>query len=127
AIEELNDRYGPLPEPAQRLIAVARLRLLARAHGITEIGAVSASTLKISPLTLPDSAQLRLKRLYSSAAYRATTSTIQVPIPRAGSGVGAPRLRDLELVAFVAGLVLAIDGKPQEEVDITKFGGTTSQ
>ena len=127
AIEELGDRYGPLPEPAQRLIAVARLRLLARAHGITEIGAVSASTLKISPLTLPDSAQLRLKRLYSSAAYRATTSTIQVPIPRAGSGVGAPRLRDLELVAFVAGLVLAIDGKPQEEVDITKFGGTASQ
>ncbi len=127
AIEELDDRYGPLPEPAQRLIAVARLRLLARAHGITEIGAVSASTLKISPLTLPDSAQLRLKRLYSSAAYRATTSTIQVPIPRAGSGVGAPRLRDLELVAFVAGLVLAIDGKPQEEVDITKFGGTASQ
>ncbi|MGB3353779.1 MAG: transcription-repair coupling factor [Mycobacterium sp.] len=127
AIDELNDRYGPLPEPAQRLIAVARLRLLARAHGITEIGAVSASTLKISPLTLPDSAQLRLKRLYSSAAYRATTSTVQVPIPRAGSGVGAPRLRDLELVAFVAGLVLAIDGKPQEEVDITKFGGTGSQ
>ena len=127
AIEELIDRYGPLPEPAQRLIAVARLRLLARAHGITEIGAVSASTVKISPLTLPDSAQLRLKRLYSSAAYRATTSTIQVPIPRAGGGVGAPRLRDLELVAFVAGLVLAIDGKPQEEVDITKFGGTASQ
>ena len=25
------DRYGPLPEPAQRLVAVARLRLLCRA------------------------------------------------------------------------------------------------
>ncbi|WP_370331803.1 transcription-repair coupling factor [Mycolicibacterium hippocampi] len=122
-IEELNDRYGPLPEPAERLIAVARLRLLARAHGVTEIGAVSASTLKIAPLTLPDSAQLRLKRLYSGANYRATTSTVQVPIPRAGSGVGAPRIRDLELVAFVAGLMLAIDGNQQGEVDITKFGG----
>ncbi|KRE30888.1 transcription-repair coupling factor [Mycobacterium sp. Soil538] len=122
-IEELIDRYGPLPEPAQRLIAVARLRLLARAHGVTEVGAPSASTVRISPLTLPDSAQLRLKRLYSGATYRATTSTVQVPIPRAGSGVGAPRIRDVELVAFVAGLLLAIDGNPQAQVDITKFGG----
>ncbi|KWX65620.1 transcription-repair coupling factor [Mycobacterium sp. NAZ190054] len=122
-VDELVDRYGPLPEPALRLVAVARLRLLARRHGITEMGAPSASTLRIAPLTLPDSAQLRLKRLYSGANYRATTSTVQVPIPRAGSGVGAPRIRDLELVAFVAGLLLAIDGKPDEEVDITKFGG----
>jgi transcription-repair coupling factor (superfamily II helicase) len=84
---------------------------------------LSASTVRISPLTLADSGQLRLKRLYAGAAYRATTSTVQVPIPRAGAGVGAPRIRDLELVAFVAGLLLSIDGKPQEEVDITKFGG----
>lgn len=106
-IEELVDRYGPLPEPAELLVAVARLRLLARAHGLTEIGAVTsaASTLRISPLTLPDSAQLRLKRLYSGANYRATTSTVQVPIPRAGSGVGAPRIRDLELIEFVSGLI----------------------
>ncbi|MGE2833850.1 transcription-repair coupling factor [Mycobacterium sp. SMC-4] len=122
-VEELVDRYGPLPEPAQRLVAVARLRLLARAHGVTEIGAPSASTVRISPLTLPDSAQLRLKRLYASSNYRATTSTVQVPIPRAGSGVGAPRIRDLELVAFVAGLLLAIGGTGDGEVDITKFGG----
>ena len=45
-IEELVDRYGPLPEPARRLVAVARLRLLARAYGVTEIGAVSASTVQ---------------------------------------------------------------------------------
>lgn len=126
-VEELIDRYGPLPEPAQLLVTVACLRLLARAHGVTEIGALSGSTVRISPLTLPDSGQLRLKRLYPGANYRATTSTVQVPIPRAGTGVGAPRIRDLELVAFVAGLVLAIDGKPQEEVDITKFGGVAAK
>jgi transcription-repair coupling factor (superfamily II helicase) len=123
-IEELVDRYGPLPESARRLVAVARLRLLFRHYGITEISAISESTLRLSPLQLADSQQLRLKRLYPSAHYRATTSTVQVPIPRAGSGVGAPRIRDLELVAMVAGLVLALDGKPQEGIDITKFGGT---
>jgi transcription-repair coupling factor (superfamily II helicase) len=122
-IEELVDRYGPLPEAAQRLVAVARLRLLLRHYGITETSAISESTLRLSPLELADSQQLRLKRMYPGAHYRATTSTVQVPIPRAGSGVGAPRIRDLELVAMVAGLVVALDGKPQDGIDITKFGG----
>ncbi len=122
-IEELVDRYGPLPETAQRLVAVARLRLLCREYGITEISAMSESTLRLSPLHLLDSQQLRLKRMYPSAHYRATTSTVQVPIPRSGGGVGAPRIRDLELVAMVAGLVLALHGRPQSDVDITNFGG----
>lgn len=83
-IDELTDRYGPLPEPAGRLVAVARLRLLCRAAGITEVAAASATTLRLSPMTLPDSAQLRLKRMHPSAGYRATTATVQVPIPRVG-------------------------------------------
>ena len=66
-IEELVDRYGPLPEPAQRLVAVARLRLLCREYGVTEVSAPSESTLRVSPLTLLDSQQLRLKRMYPSA------------------------------------------------------------
>ena len=123
-VDELVDRYGPLPEPALRLVAVARLRLLLRQYGITEVSTISESTLRLSPLELVDSQQLRLKRLYPSAHYRATTSTVQVPIPRVSESVGAPRIRDLELVAMVAGLLLALDGKPQEGVDITKFGGT---
>ncbi|MCV7259224.1 transcription-repair coupling factor [Mycobacterium shimoidei] len=118
-VEELTDRYGALPEPAQRLVAVARLRLLCRAAGITEVSAASAATVRLSPLTLPDSAQVRLKRLYPGAHYRATTATVQVPIPRAG-GVGAPRIRDLELVAMVADLVTALDGKPQAGLGIAE-------
>src|SRR6185436_19472179 len=65
-VEELVDRYGPLPSSAQRLVAVARLRLLFRQYGITEISTVSEATLKLSPLTLVDSQQMRLKRLYPS-------------------------------------------------------------
>ncbi len=121
-IDELIDRYGPLPEPAQRLIAVARLRLLCREYGVTEVSTVSDSTLKVSPLTLLDSGQLRLKRVYPGAAYRATTSTVQIPIPRAGTGVGAPRIRDLELLQAVAGLLLVLDGRPVNDVDITDMG-----
>ncbi|ORX00485.1 transcription-repair coupling factor [Mycobacterium triplex] len=117
-VEELTDRYGALPEPAERLVAVARLRLLCRASGITEVSAPSAATVRLSPITLLDSAQVRLKRMYPAAGYRATTSTVQVPIPRAG-GVGAPRLRDVELVQMVANLVTALQGKPQQEIGIT--------
>ncbi|MGE5693718.1 MAG: transcription-repair coupling factor [Candidatus Sericytochromatia bacterium] len=118
-IDELTDRYGPLPEPAARLVSVARLRLLCRGYGVTEI-TTTGTTLRISPLTLLDSQQLRLKRMHPSASYRATTSTVQVPIPRTGSGVAAARIRDLELVQMVADLLLALDGKPAGSADITE-------
>jgi transcription-repair coupling factor (superfamily II helicase) len=117
-VEELNDRYGALPEPALRLVAVARLRLLCRTAGITEVSAPSAATVRLAPVTLLDSAQVRLKRMYPAANYRATTSTVQVPIPRAG-GVGAPRIRDVELLQMVANLVTALQGKPQTVIGIT--------
>ncbi len=123
-VEELIDRYGPLPEPAQLLVSVARLRLLCRRYAVTEVastGTGSATTIRLSPLDLADSAQLRLKRVYPGAAYRATTSAVQVPIPRAGKGIGAPRIRDLELVQMVADLLLALDGRPKGEIDMTTF------
>src|SRR3984957_13956349 len=116
-VEELTDRYGALPETAERLVAVARLRLLCRAAGVTEVSAASAAPLRLAPMTLPDSVQVRLARRYPGARYRATTSTVQVPIPRAG-GVGAPRIRDLELVQMVADLLAALDGKPGESTQV---------
>lgn len=122
-VDELIDRYGPLPEPAQLLVAVARLRLVCRHYGVTEVGATgtgSATTLRLSPLVLADSAQLRLKRVYPGSNYRATTSMVQVPIPRTG-GIGAPRIRDLELVQMVSDLLLALDGRPKGEIDMTSF------
>jgi transcription-repair coupling factor (superfamily II helicase) len=126
-VDELADRYGPLPEPARRLAAVARLRLLCREAGITEVAAVSATTLRLAPLTLPDSAQLRLARLYPGAHYRAATATVQVPIPRTGGpALQAPRIRDLDLVQMVADLVLALDGRPQGQVDITDLVPATT-
>lgn len=118
-VDELIDRYGPLPREAQRLVAVARLRMLCREYGITEIGAVSASTIKLSPVVLPDSAQLRLKRMYPGGHYRATTSVVQVPIPRESDGIGSPRIRDLDIVRWVAGLVLVLNGQTEGSVDIT--------
>ena len=111
-IDELIDRYGPLPEPARRLVAVARLRLLCRESGITEVSAPSETTVRLAPVALQDSAQVRLKRMYPSATYRPTAGTVAVPVPREG-GVGSPRIRDVELLQMVADLVTALAGKPQ--------------
>lgn len=124
-VEELVDRYGPLPEPALLLVAAARLRLLCRQYGVTEVTA-SATTIRVTPLTLLDSQQMRLKRMHPSATYRATTSTITIPIPRAEGGIGAPRVRDAEMLRVVAGLLLALDGRPQTDFDVIDLGGSAS-
>jgi transcription-repair coupling factor (superfamily II helicase) len=84
---------------------------LRRHRGVGDGSAGQPSTLRLAPLPLADSAQIRLKRMYPAANYRATTATVQVPIPRIGNAMGAPRLRDLELAQMVADLLLALDGR----------------
>ncbi|MFC3243762.1 transcription-repair coupling factor [Gordonia humi] len=110
-LAELTDRYGPPPEETMRLAAIARLRLRCRERGVTEVG-LAGQSVKVSPMVLFDSQQIRLKRLFSSAQYRATTHTVTLPIPRTG-GVGSPRLRDTELIDYVVGLLQSI--APLEE------------
>jgi len=112
-MDELLDRYGPPPEPVHHLFAVARLRLLCRHYEVNEV-AVVGTQLRLGPIALPDSRQLRLKRLHPSAQYKPTSQLVQLPMPRTGSGgVGAERLRDTELLQFVADLLLQLDGKPK--------------
>ncbi|MCE5290186.1 MAG: transcription-repair coupling factor [Nocardiaceae bacterium] len=111
-IDELRDRYGEPPVEVGRLVSVARLRLLCREYGVTEV-LLAGTQVKISPMDLPDSKQVRLKRLYPSATYRPTQETVQLPLPRAGSGgIGADRVRDVELLQFVADFLLSLDSKP---------------
>lgn len=115
-VDELVDRYGPLPEEVQRLVSVGRLRLLCREYGLEEV-AVTGTQIRISPMELPDSKQMRLKRLYPGAQYRATSGLVQLPIPRTG-GVGSDRVRDVALLQYIADFLLALDGKPQGSVDL---------
>ncbi|WP_206215010.1 transcription-repair coupling factor [Corynebacterium lizhenjunii] len=100
-VEEMTDRYGPVPEPVERLLAVARLRHQARRAGVSDI-TVQGSRIKIHPVELADSKQVRLKRLYSGATYRAAAQAIQLPFPKSGRGINAPQLRDEALLQWVA-------------------------
>ncbi|WP_338837466.1 transcription-repair coupling factor [Gordonia polyisoprenivorans] len=111
-LAELLDRYGEPPEETRRLAAIAKLRLRCRERGVAEIGAVGTNV-KISPLHLLDSEQVRLKRLYSAASYRATTSVVTLPIPRTG-GVGSARLRDNELIDYLTTFLTQLKPTPAD-------------
>ena len=76
-VEELMDRFGELPEPAQSLIEVARIRTVAKAKGLTEV-VWQGKFLKVAPLTLPESAQLRLTRLYPGTLIKEATKSVLV-------------------------------------------------
>ena len=76
-VEELVDRFGELPEPAQSLIEVARIRTLAKSRELTEV-VWQGKFLKVAPLTLPESAQLRLTRLYPGTLIKETTKSVLI-------------------------------------------------
>jgi transcription-repair coupling factor (superfamily II helicase) len=82
--EELVDRFGELPEEAQSLLQVAQLRAFAKSLGITEVVA-AGKFLRISPLVLPESKQLRLNRLFPGSLYKTATNTVMITIPRAAA------------------------------------------
>jgi transcription-repair coupling factor (superfamily II helicase) len=82
--EELEDRYGPLPEPVANLLVVAELRAFLALHGITE-ATVRQGVLKIRPLPqLSDSQEVRLRRTLRNATYKPTLDTLIVPVPSTG-------------------------------------------
>lgn len=100
-VEEMQDRYGPIPEPVERLLAVARLRHQARRAGVSDI-TVQGTRIKVHPVELADSKQVRLKRLFPGSSYRAAAKAIQLNFPKAGRNVTDPKLRDIELLQWVA-------------------------
>jgi transcription-repair coupling factor (superfamily II helicase) len=89
---EWQDRYGPIPAPAEALLAVARLRVVASAAGITEVSVAKgpgfgapAFTAKLSPVSLPASKTVRLQRLYKGAVLRVEARILQIPIAKKGT------------------------------------------
>src|SRR5439155_23346915 len=78
---ELIDRYGPIPEPVENLLAVARFKVLCRRFGITEVS-MQGNLVRFSPVELPESAQLRLQRLYDKSHYKHAVGTMSAPRPK---------------------------------------------
>ncbi|MEU4800796.1 transcription-repair coupling factor [Actinosynnema sp. NPDC023587] len=112
--DELKDRYGTPPLPVERLLAVARFRQACRAHGVTEV-IVQGPTIRFAPLELRDSQLVRLRRLHPKAVYKQVAHTVSVPRPTegaAGGRMGAPQLRDQELLDWCERFLGSLAGTP---------------
>ena len=104
---ELADRYGPLPPEVLALLAVARFRAAMRAVGITEIS-LQGRVIRITPIALADSAQLRLTRLAPDSTYKVASQVLSVRRP---VGPTEP-LRGIALLDWLHRLVTDLVGAP---------------
>ncbi len=94
--EELQDRFGPLPTPARRVLTLAALKAAMRRWGVTEVAIARAGgrkpQLRVSPVTLAESARVRLTRRHRHASVKGDRVTVPLPVPPPD-----------DLVAWVAG------------------------
>jgi transcription-repair coupling factor (superfamily II helicase) len=85
--DEWLDRYGPLPTPAQGLLELGELRLECIEHGVgsvvvlpARVGIRTRPVVKIAPLELSLSQQMRLRRTMGSRAYDEGTKELRVEV-----------------------------------------------
>jgi len=113
---ELLDRFGELPTQAQALLGVASLRARAKAAALTEV-VVQGKYLRLAPLVLPESKQLRLSRLYPGSLYKAASSTVLVALRSNNSwnpSESAPVIVDTSLLAWAIEAVDQLSGPLKE-------------
>jgi transcription-repair coupling factor (superfamily II helicase) len=88
---EWEDRYGPLPDAAEALLDVARLRAECVRLGVREVNVARGPGLgtpehvaRLSPVALKVSQEVRLARLVKGASYKAEAQQLQLPVRQKG-------------------------------------------
>jgi transcription-repair coupling factor (superfamily II helicase) len=74
---EMRDRFGQLPVQALRLLSVARVRNRVRDLGITEV-LWQTHHVKLSSVSLAESKELKIKRLYPGSIYKPQSQVLLV-------------------------------------------------
>ncbi|WP_091057254.1 transcription-repair coupling factor [Klenkia brasiliensis] len=108
-LDELTDRYGPAPAPVLNLLAVARFRAAVRKLGVTEVS-MAGRNVRISPVQLRESQQMKLARLAEGATYKSQVDTVSIKVP-----VGPDRrtpLRDVALLEKLHALLTSVLEQP---------------
>jgi transcription-repair coupling factor (superfamily II helicase) len=106
-VEELVDRFGELPEAASTLIDVARLRVRAKQLGLTEV-VLQGKYLKLAPVTLPESLQLRLNRMYPGSLIKSATQSIMVARESGPNWQSGGDLGDTSILAWTVEVLNSI-------------------
>ena len=97
---EWLDRFGPVPDPAEALLQVGRLRVECVRTGVREVTVTKGPgfggpdfVARLSPVHLPDSKQVRMERLYSgkgqgnAAVYKEAVGELQLPLRKRDGAV----------------------------------------
>ncbi|MGY1854922.1 transcription-repair coupling factor [Modestobacter sp. SYSU DS0290] len=104
-LDELTDRYGAPPAPVLNLLAVARFRAAMRRLGVTEVS-MQGRNVRVGPVDLRESQQMKLARLADGASYKPAVRTVSLKVP-----VGPDRrtpLRDVALLEKLHALLSAV-------------------
>ena len=78
---EWEDRYGPVPAPADSLLAVGHLRAECFRLGVREVSITSTGA-RLGPIELRTSEALRLRRVAREALYKEGLHQLVLPIKR---------------------------------------------
>ncbi len=116
---EWEDRYGPVPEPAENLLDVALVRTACIRTGITELTVTKGPgfggpdhLVRMSPLSLPTSKQIRLDRIYKHSLYReADGGFLQLGVKKGGPKTGSLAK---QIVLALEDLVPVDDQEPEK-------------
>ena len=97
---ELVDRFGEIPQPGIELLAVAALRLYAKSLGLKDI-AFSGKHLRLTPIQLPESAQIKLTRVFPGSIYKSATQILLVARPSSPNWIESAPIGDTSTLAWV--------------------------
>ena len=79
--EEWQDRYGPLPDAAEALLTIGRLRADCSRLGLKDI-TIMSNQARLGPITLKTSEEMRLRRLARDSIYKEEIKQLVVPIKK---------------------------------------------
>jgi transcription-repair coupling factor (superfamily II helicase) len=90
--QEINDRFGPPPEPVENLLTIIELKGMAIALGIPSVTVIENEL----TVKLPPNRQLTRSALYRAygSALRLTPNQLRLPIARLGEH-WPPKVKDL--------------------------------
>ncbi len=88
---EWLDRYGPVPPVAQTLLHLALVRTECHRYGIRDVTVVHGGRLRLAPVELSQSEQLRVRRLaaeapFTSALYKEDASELHLGVATIDAG-----------------------------------------
>ena len=127
--EELQDRFGQLPEEAKRLLEIAKLRIRVKSFGIRDL-ALQGKYLKIAPFKLSESRELRIQRLYPGSIVKSVTNTLLVARPALAAWARADysdsgSIGDTALLEWVSEAVAEVTSSTK--TSSTKTSSTTEE